>query len=124
MDSVETRVAVLEADQKSHKSSDDERYGRIESSLTNLTNMVIDIGRKLDDGLRRSHELREQDISKVRHDSANAVMVVDAKIAKVDKRTEEVDDRISDLQSKSMAGAIALLIMVVTFFIVPFFTRH
>ena len=123
MADLDARIAVLEADQRSHTKSDDERYGRIDASLNHITDMITDIGRKLDDGLKRAHELRELDIAKVRHDIANAAQVTDIKVAKVAERAEEVSGTVTELNSATQAKLIALLVAVVAFFLIPFFTK-
>lgn len=105
MADLDVRVAVLEADSRSHALSDNERYGRIENTLTQIAAMIADIARKLDDGLKRSHDMREADISKIRHDAT------------------VISDRIGDLQTKVLASGAALLLAIVVFFVAPFFVK-
>ena len=117
MADLDVRIAVLEADHRSHNLSDDERYTRIDGNLTLMMTMLADIGRKMDDGLTREHDRLEIECARTRNYTDNAILVVDNKIAKVDKR-------ITDLQAKWMASGITVLIAIIGFFVVPFFIKN
>ena len=121
---LDVRVAVLEADHRSHKLSDDERYGRIDTTMTQIMDKLTDIGRKLDAGLTRAHERIDEEAAETRHRVNGAVMAVDAKLATADKRASAADERLSTLQIKCLTAGIGLLVMVVGFFVVPFFKGH
>jgi len=88
------RVAVLEADHKSHARSDDERYDRIEANSSQTMTMITELGRKIDSGFGRAHE-----------------------------RIDAAHTRISNLKLWFLSGAVTVLFGALVFFIVPFFSR-
>lgn len=123
-ETIETRVAVLEAQHTNHERHDDERIGRIDTRLERIDNAVASFADKLDAGLKRLHEMREDSDSKHRHAinnglaSANGAVTqlrqqfdakLDEKIDAVNARVDKTAASVSRLESAGLGKVIAVM---------------
>lgn len=105
MPDIETQVAVMASDLRNHISADEKGQGRIDSTLTDIKNMVGDLSKVVRESTQRMHERMDQEAKTARENTAEAVRGVREEIKAT--ATETAEKALLKAKVWSLTGGIA-----------------